>query len=66
MVLLSKALRSSITSDHDLINYEHYIFLTVYMMQQVTAAGKAVLITGCDSRVGYALAKQLDDLVVYM
>ncbi|XP_020707487.2 D-beta-hydroxybutyrate dehydrogenase, mitochondrial isoform X2 [Athalia rosae] len=28
----------------------------------VTAAGKAVLITGCDSRVGNALAKQLDDL----
>jgi len=34
-------------------------------MQQVTAAGKAVLITGCDSRVGYALAKQLDDLVMW-
>lgn len=32
-------------------------------MQQVTTAGKAILITGCDSRVGYALAKQLDDLV---
>jgi len=30
---------------------------------QVTAAGKAILITGCDSRVGYALAKQLDELV---
>lgn len=35
-------------------------------MQQVTTAGKAVLITGCDSRVGYALAKQLDDLVIYI
>jgi len=33
-------------------------------MQQVTAAGKAILITGCDSRVGYALVKQLDDLVI--
>lgn len=32
-------------------------------MAQVTAAGKAVLITGCDSRVGYTLSKQLDELV---
>lgn len=32
-------------------------------MMQVTAAGKAVLITGCDSRVGYTLSKQLDELV---
>lgn len=31
-------------------------------MFQVTAAGKAVLITGCDSRVGSALARQLDEL----
>ncbi|XP_076620232.1 D-beta-hydroxybutyrate dehydrogenase, mitochondrial isoform X3 [Colletes latitarsis] len=31
-------------------------------MVQVTAAGKAVLITGCDSRVGYTLSKQLDEL----
>lgn len=30
---------------------------------QVTAAGKAILVTGCDSRVGYALAKRLDELV---
>lgn len=30
---------------------------------QVTAAGKAVLITGCDTRVGYTLSKQLDELV---
>ncbi|XP_075227849.1 D-beta-hydroxybutyrate dehydrogenase, mitochondrial isoform X2 [Lycorma delicatula] len=29
---------------------------------QVTAAGKAVLITGCDSKIGYTIAKQLDDL----
>ncbi|XP_012280679.1 D-beta-hydroxybutyrate dehydrogenase, mitochondrial isoform X1 [Orussus abietinus] len=33
-----------------------------YHNLKVTAAGKAVLITGCDSRVGYALAKQLDEL----
>lgn len=31
-------------------------------MFQVTAAGKAVLITGCDSRIGSALARQLDEL----
>lgn len=29
---------------------------------QVTAAGKAVLITGCETRIGSALARQLDDL----
>lgn len=29
----------------------------------MTAAGKAVLITGCDSRIGYAIARQLDNLV---
>ncbi|PSN38057.1 D-beta-hydroxybutyrate dehydrogenase, partial [Blattella germanica] len=28
----------------------------------VTAAGKAILITDCNSRIGYALARQLDDL----
>ncbi|XP_046618366.1 D-beta-hydroxybutyrate dehydrogenase, mitochondrial [Neodiprion virginianus] len=33
-----------------------------YHNLKVTAAGKAILITGCDSRVGNALAKQLDDL----
>ncbi|KAG7198205.1 hypothetical protein KM043_005614 [Ampulex compressa] len=33
-----------------------------YHNLKVTAAGKAVLITGCDSRVGYALTKQLDDM----
>ncbi|XP_017768973.1 PREDICTED: D-beta-hydroxybutyrate dehydrogenase, mitochondrial [Nicrophorus vespilloides] len=33
-----------------------------YHNLKVTAAGKAVLITGCDSRVGYALARQLDEL----
>ncbi|KAK7605255.1 hypothetical protein V9T40_007113 [Parthenolecanium corni] len=29
---------------------------------QVSAAGKAVLITSCDNQIGYALARQLDDL----
>ncbi|XP_043605503.1 D-beta-hydroxybutyrate dehydrogenase, mitochondrial isoform X2 [Bombus pyrosoma] len=33
-----------------------------YHNLKVTAAGKAVLITGCDSRVGYTLSKQLDEL----
>ncbi|KAL0106292.1 hypothetical protein PUN28_016186 [Cardiocondyla obscurior] len=33
-----------------------------YHNLKVTAAGKAILITGCDSRVGCALARQLDDL----
>ncbi|XP_043499310.1 D-beta-hydroxybutyrate dehydrogenase, mitochondrial [Polistes fuscatus] len=33
-----------------------------YHNLKVTTAGKAVLVTGCDSRVGYTLAKQLDDL----
>ncbi|KAK0168916.1 hypothetical protein PV327_002672 [Microctonus hyperodae] len=33
-----------------------------YHNLKVTAAGKAILITGCDSRVGYALAKRLDEL----
>ncbi|CAL7937143.1 unnamed protein product [Xylocopa violacea] len=33
-----------------------------YHNLKVTAAGKAVLITGCDSRVGYTLCKQLDEL----
>lgn len=33
-----------------------------YHNLKVTAAGKAVLVTGCDSRVGYALCKQLDEL----
>lgn len=28
---------------------------------QVSAAGKALLITGCDSRIGCALARQLDE-----
>ncbi|KOX69724.1 D-beta-hydroxybutyrate dehydrogenase, mitochondrial [Melipona quadrifasciata] len=32
----------------------------------VTAAGKAVLITGCDSRVGYTLSKQLDELNLFL
>jgi hypothetical protein len=30
---------------------------------QVTAAGKTVLITDCTSKIGYATARQLDDLV---
>jgi hypothetical protein len=30
---------------------------------QVTAAGKTVLITDCTSKIGYALARQLDDMV---
>lgn len=29
---------------------------------QVTAAGKAVLVTGCDNVLGNALARRLDDL----
>ncbi|XP_046399049.1 D-beta-hydroxybutyrate dehydrogenase, mitochondrial-like [Ischnura elegans] len=29
---------------------------------KVNAAGKAVLITGCESRIGFALARQLDEL----
>ncbi|XP_066593107.1 D-beta-hydroxybutyrate dehydrogenase, mitochondrial isoform X2 [Prorops nasuta] len=33
-----------------------------YHNLKVTAAGKAVLITGCDTRVGLSLAKQLDEL----
>ncbi|XP_054272969.1 D-beta-hydroxybutyrate dehydrogenase, mitochondrial [Macrosteles quadrilineatus] len=33
-----------------------------YHNLKVTAAGKAVLVTGCDSRIGYAIARQLDDL----
>lgn len=33
-----------------------------YHNLKVTAAGKAVLITGCESMVGSALAKQLDDM----
>ncbi|XP_046670752.1 D-beta-hydroxybutyrate dehydrogenase, mitochondrial [Homalodisca vitripennis] len=33
-----------------------------YHNLKVTAAGKAVLITGCESRIGYAIARQLDDL----
>ncbi|KAG8315605.1 (2R,3R)-2,3-butanediol dehydrogenase [Homalodisca vitripennis] len=32
------------------------------IQNKVTAAGKAVLITGCESRIGYAIARQLDDL----
>lgn len=30
---------------------------------QVSAAGKCVLVTSCDSKIGVALAKQLDELV---
>ncbi|XP_076276608.1 D-beta-hydroxybutyrate dehydrogenase, mitochondrial [Lasioglossum baleicum] len=33
-----------------------------YHNLKVTAAGKAILVTGCDSRVGYTLSKQLDEL----
>ncbi|XP_065225901.1 D-beta-hydroxybutyrate dehydrogenase, mitochondrial [Planococcus citri] len=33
-----------------------------YHNLQVSTAGKAVLITSCDNNVGYALARQLDDL----
>ncbi|XP_071440381.1 D-beta-hydroxybutyrate dehydrogenase, mitochondrial-like [Hetaerina americana] len=29
---------------------------------KVNAAGKAVLVTGCESRIGFALARQLDEL----
>lgn len=39
----------------DLTKPEHKSFF------QVTAAGKAVLITGCDSRIGNALARHLDE-----
>ncbi|XP_043798696.1 D-beta-hydroxybutyrate dehydrogenase, mitochondrial isoform X2 [Apis laboriosa] len=37
-------------------------FTLFYHNLKVTAAGKAILITGCDSRVGYTLSKQLDEL----
>ncbi|XP_008544052.1 D-beta-hydroxybutyrate dehydrogenase, mitochondrial [Microplitis demolitor] len=37
-------------------------FTLFYHNLKVTAAGKAVLVTGCDSRVGCALAKKLDEL----
>lgn len=37
-------------------------FTLFYHNLKVSAAGKAVLVTGCDSRVGYALSKQLDEL----
>lgn len=40
-----------------------YRLIKEMLSKQVIAAGKAVLVTGCDARVGYALAKQLDDLV---
>lgn len=40
----------------------HCISKSILTLFQVTAAGKAVLITGCDSRVGSALARQLDEL----
>lgn len=33
-----------------------------YHNLKVTAAGKGILITGCESKVGYAIARQLDDL----
>ncbi|RZF32645.1 hypothetical protein LSTR_LSTR004073 [Laodelphax striatellus] len=33
-----------------------------YHNLKVTAAGKAVLVTGCESKIGYAIARQLDDL----
>lgn len=31
------------------------------VLLQITAAGKAVLVTGCDSRIGSALARHLDE-----
>ncbi|CAD6201315.1 GSCOCG00000117001-RA-CDS [Cotesia congregata] len=37
-------------------------FTLFYHNLKVTAPGKAVLVTGCDSRVGCALAKRLDEL----
>lgn len=35
--------------------------ITPHLDFQVTAAGKAVLITGCDTRIGSALARYLDE-----
>ncbi|XP_043280464.1 D-beta-hydroxybutyrate dehydrogenase, mitochondrial [Venturia canescens] len=44
-----------------------FVFVSVgvtlfYHNLKVTTAGKAVLVTGCESRVGYSLAKRLDEL----
>lgn len=34
----------------------------MFVFLQVSAAGKAVLVTGCDSRIAASLARRLDDL----
>lgn len=38
------------------------LYITCRFISQVTAAGKAVLVTGCDNVLGNALARRLDDL----
>ncbi|XP_034937166.1 D-beta-hydroxybutyrate dehydrogenase, mitochondrial [Chelonus insularis] len=37
-------------------------FTLFYHNLKITAAGKAVLVTGCDSRIGYAVARKFDEL----
>ncbi|XP_045536043.1 estradiol 17-beta-dehydrogenase 2 [Papilio machaon] len=37
-------------------------YIVIFLCYQVTAAGKAVLVTGCDNVLGNALARRLDDL----
>ncbi|XP_056647611.1 D-beta-hydroxybutyrate dehydrogenase, mitochondrial [Diorhabda carinulata] len=66
-VLVSNAL--NVLKIWEVTTFTLFIWFTIvtigavlfYHNLKVTAAGKAVLITGCDSRVGSALARQLDE-----
>lgn len=66
-VILSNAL--NVLHISEVTTFTLFIWFTIvtigavlfYHNLKVTAAGKAVLITGCDSAIGSALARQLDD-----
>ncbi|XP_023022668.2 D-beta-hydroxybutyrate dehydrogenase, mitochondrial [Leptinotarsa decemlineata] len=66
-VILSNAL--NVLHISEVTTFTLFIWFTIvtigavlfYHNLKVTAAGKAVLITGCDSRIGSALARQLDE-----